>query len=258
MERLKDQVAIVTGGGNGIGRAFSLGLAAEGAKVVVADVDEQAAEEVVAELTNAGREAPGRGPAWAQACGVDVADAASTEEMARRTLERFGRIDILVTCAAIYANLARKEFLEIELEEWNRVLAVNLTGAQLCARAVLPAMKEQGSGSIVNMGSVNTVLAPAGRAHYSAGKAALENLTKTLAREMGPFGVRVNTLSPGLVKTGRAAVPEERYERMAQERALRRELRPEDLVGPLVFLCSEDASMITGHSLVVDGGQIFQ
>ena len=249
MERLKDKVAIVTGGANGIGRAFSLGLAAEGAKVIVADVDKQAAEELAAELTRTGREC--------HAYGVDVADGASAQEMAHQTLERFGRIDILVTCAAIYATLARKEFLEIEPEEWNRVLAVNLTGAQLCARAVLPAMKEQRSGVIVNMGSVNTVLAPEGRAHYSAGKAALENLTKTLAREMGPFGIRVNTLCPGLVRTGRAAVPDERYERMARERALRRDLLPEDLVGPLVFLCSEDARMITGHTLVVDGGQIF-
>ena len=250
MERLNDKVAIITGGANGIGRAFSLGLAAEGAKVVVADVDQEAVQRFAAEMGQTGREC--------LACTAEVSDETSTREMAEQALERFGRIDILVTCAAIYANLARKEFLEIDLEEWNRVLAVNLTGAQLSARAVLPAMKEQRSGAIVNMGSVNTVLAPAGRAHYSAGKAALENLTKTLAREMGQYGIRVNTLSPGLVKTGRAAVTEERYERVAHERALQRELLPEDLVGPLVFLCSDDASMITGHTLVVDGGQIFQ
>ena len=250
MERLNDKVAIITGGANGIGRAFSLGLAAEGAKVVVADVDQEAVQRFAAEMKQTGREC--------LACTAEVSDETSTREMAEQALERFGRIDILVTCAAIYANLARKEFLEIDLEEWNRVLAVNLTGAQLSARAVLPAMKEQRSGVIVNMGSVNTVLAPAGRAHYSAGKAALENLTKTLAREMGQYGIRVNTLSPGLVKTGRAAVTEERYERVAHERALQRELLPEDLVGPLVFLCSDDANMITGHTLVVDGGQIFQ
>jgi len=118
------------------------------------------------------------------------------------------------------------------------------------------------SGSLTleqaTIGSVNTVLAPEGRAHYSASKAALENLTKTLAREMGPFGVRVNCLSPGLVRTGRAAhVSEERYQRTAEERALRREMLPEDLIGPLVFLCSDDARMVTGHTLVVDGGQIF-
>ncbi|OGO52186.1 MAG: hypothetical protein A2148_02890 [Chloroflexi bacterium RBG_16_68_14] len=250
MERLKGKVAIVTGGAGAIGSVFSLGLAKEGASVVVADVDEGAAQELASQLSSSGPDC--------LALRVDVADVASTEEMARRTLERFGRIDILVNAAAIYVTLARQEFLQIDPEEWNLVIGVNLTGAQLCARAVLPAMKEQGSGVIVNIGSVNTVLAPEGRAHYSASKAALENLTKTLAREMGPHGIRVNCLSPGLVHTGTAKlVPEERYQRIAQERALRREMLPEDLVGPLVFLCSEDARMVTGHTLVVDGGQIF-
>ncbi len=250
MERLKDRVAIVAGGAGGIGRAFASGLAAEGAKIVIADIDGEAAEELASELSAAGNDC--------LALRVDVVDEASTSAMARQTLERFGQIDCLVNAAAIYVTLQRREFLQIDPQEWNLVIAVNLTGAQLCARAVLPAMKEQGSGAIVNIGSVNTVLAPEGRAHYSASKAALENLTKTLAREMGPHGIRVNCLSPGLVRTGRAAlVPEERYQRTAQERALRKEMVPEDLVGPLVFLCSEDAAMVTGHTLVVDGGQIF-
>lgn len=249
MDRLKGKVAIVTGGAHGIGRVFCLGLAGEGANVVVADIDGAAAGQVAADVGRAG----GEGLALV----VDVGDVGSTEAMARQTLDRLGRIDILVTCAAIYATLERKPFLEIEPDEWNRVLAINLTGVQLCARAVLPAMKERRSGVIVNMGSVNTHLAPEGRAHYSAGKAALENLTKTLAREMGPFGIRVNALCPGLVRTGESVVPPERYERTAKERALRRDLLPEGLVGPLVFLCSDESSMVTGHSLVVDGGQIF-
>ena len=249
MERLQNKVAIITGGANGIGRAFSLGLANEGAHIVIADVDEEAAQRLATELSGSGKEC--------LPLSVDVADEASTQAMARQALERFGRIDILVTCAAIYATLQRKELLEIDLEEWNLVLRVNLTGPRLCARAVLPVMREQRSGSIVTMGSVNTHLAPAGRAHYSAGKAALENLTKTMAREEGPFGVRVNCLSPGLVRTGRAAVPDERYERIARELALQKDMLPEDLVGPLVFLCSDDAGMITGHTLIVDGGQIF-
>jgi len=250
MKRLEGRVAVVTGGANGIGRVFSLGLSLEGAKVVVADVDDEAGRHLEREIADGDREA--------LYVHTDVADVASTEALARQALERFGRIDVLVNCAAIYATLERKPFLEIEPTEWDLVLRVNLTGAQLCSRAALPAMKEQRSGVIVNMGSVNTHLVPEGRAHYSAGKAALENLTKTLAREMGPFGVRVNCLSPGLVRTGRAGlVSEERYQRTARERALRRELHPEDLVGPLVFLCSDEAHMITGHTLVVDGGQIF-
>lgn len=249
MNRLEGKVAIITGGANGIGRAFSRGLAKEGAHVTVADVDDENAVELAAELT-------ATGPA-ALAVHVNVADETSTREMVQRTREAFGHVDILVTCAAIYAKLERKPFLEIDPEEWDLVLRINLTGAQLCARAVLPAMQERHSGAIVNMGSVNTHLVPAGRAHYNAGKAALENLTRTLAREFGPYGIRVNCIAPGLVRTGRASVPEERYIQTAQDRALEGELLPDDLVPPLVFLCSEDARMVTGHTLVVDGGQIF-
>lgn len=249
MNRLEGKVAIVTGGANGIGRAFSQGLAKEGAHVVVADVADAAAEELAAELTTTGPEA--------LAVHVDVADEASTQAMAKAAREAFGRIDILVTCAAIYANLQRKPFLEIDVAEWDLVLRINLTGVQLSAKAVLPTMQEQRSGAIVNMGSVNTHLVPAGRAHYNAGKAGLENLTRSLAREFGPDGIRVNSLAPGLVRTGRAAVPDERYEQTANDRALQREMLPEDLVPPLIFLCSEDARMVTGHTLVVDGGQIF-
>lgn len=247
MERLKDRVAIVTGGAHGIGRVFCGGLAGEGAKVVVADVNEELANEAVAELTAAGHDT--------MFCIVDVTNEESTRSMARQTLDRFGRIDILVACAAIYSTLERKAFSEMDVAEWSKVLDVNLHGAVLSIRAVLPAMQEQGAGVVITMGSVNSFLAPAGRAHYSAGKAALENLTKTLARELGPSGIRVNALSPGLVRHTGTIVPEERYDRVARERALRRDLDAEDLVGPLVFLCSDEAAMITGHSLIVDGGQ---
>lgn len=247
MQRVSGKVAIVTGGAGGIGSAFCRGLAREGARVVIADIDEAGAREEASKLGDD-----------CLALKVDVTSAESTELLARATLERFGRIDILVNTAAIYMTLERKPFSEIDLVEWNRVLSVDLNGSALCTRAVLPAMKEQGAGVIINMGSVNTHLVPEGRTHYNAAKAAVEALTRTLARELGPLGIRVNALAPGLVRTGRAQfVPEERYERTARERALRREMTPEDLVGPLVFLCSDDARMVTGHVLVVDGGQIF-
>jgi NAD(P)-dependent dehydrogenase (short-subunit alcohol dehydrogenase family) len=250
MERLAGKVAIVTGGAGGIGRAFSLGLAREGARVVIADLDEEGAKKLATALAGEGRES--------LAFGLDVTSEESTLALAEATLERFGRIDILVNTAAIYVSLERKPILEIDMQEWNRVLGVDFTGTALCSRAVLPAMKAQGGGVIVNMGSVNTHLVPEGRTHYNSAKAAVEALTRTLAREAGPFGVRVNALAPGLVRTGRAQfVSEERYEKTAQDRALRREMTPEDLVGPLVFLCSDDAAMVTGHVLVVDGGQIF-
>ena len=247
MERLRGKVAIVTGGAGGIGHAFARGLAGAGARVVIADMDEAGAGALASELGGD-----------ALAFKLDVTSVESTQELARVALERFGRIDILVNTAAIYVTLERKPFAEIDLAEWNRIFAVDLTGSALCARAVLPAMKQQGAGVIINMGSVNTHLVPEGRTHYNAAKAAVEALTRTLARELGPHGIRVNALAPGLVRTGRAhLVPEERYQRAASERALRREMTPEDLIGPLVFLCSDDASMVTGHVLVVDGGQIF-
>ena len=247
MDRLRGKVAIVTGGAGGIGHAFARGLAGAGARVVIADMDEAGAGALASALGGD-----------ALALKVDVTSVESTQALASAALERFGRIDILVNTAAIYVTLERKPFDEIDLAEWNRIFAVDLTGSALCARAVLPAMKQQGAGVIINMGSVNTHLVPEGRTHYNAAKAAVEALTRTLARELGPHGIRVNALAPGLVRTGRAhLVPEERYQRVASERALRREMTPEDLVGPLVFLCSDDASMVTGHVLVVDGGQIF-
>src|SRR3990172_8320946 len=250
MERLTGKVAIVSGAAGGIGRAFATGLAREGARVALPARAEPGAQELALELEREGREC--------LALRLDVTSTESTEAMVRATLERFGRIDILVNTAAIYVTLERKPFLEIDWAEWNRVLAVDLTGSAMGARAVLPAMQEQGSGAIINMGSVNTHLVPEGRTHYNAAKAAVENFTRTLAREVGPLGIRVNALAPGLVRTGRAhLVPEERSQQTAQERALRKELLPEDLVGPLVFLCSDDARMVTGHTLVVDGGQIF-
>jgi 3-oxoacyl-[acyl-carrier protein] reductase len=250
MGRLDGKVAIVTGGSGGIGHVFAEGLADHGASVFVGDVDEAGAANVAAAIEERGHRA--------LAARVDVTSLESTEELARLAIARFGRIDILVNAAAIYVTLERTPFSEVDLAEWAKVLNVDFNGTALCSRAVLPAMKEQGSGAIVNMGSVNTHLVPEGRTHYNSAKSAVETFTRTLAREVGPFGIRVNALAPGLVRTGRAhLVPDERYERTAKERALRREMKPEDLIGPLVFLCSDDAAMVTGHVLVVDGGQIF-
>lgn len=250
IDRLEGKVAIVTGAAGGIGSGLARGLAQENAHVVAADFDEAGAHALAEGLRREGHDCtPFK---------LDVIDEASTQALARETIDRYGRIDILVNAAAIYVSLERKAFAEIDLAEWNRVLAVDFTGSALCAKAVLPAMKEQGSGVIINVGSVNTHLVPEGRAHYNSTKAAVETLTRSLARELGPFGIRVNAIAPGLVRTGRAKlVPEERYQRTAKERALRREMTPDDLVGPLVFLCSDDAAMVTGHVLVVDGGQIF-
>jgi NAD(P)-dependent dehydrogenase (short-subunit alcohol dehydrogenase family) len=249
-KRLEGKVAIVTGAAGGIGSGLAAGLAKHGARVVAADFDEAGAHALADGLQREGFECT--------AVKVDVTSEQSAQAMAAVAFDAYGRIDILVNAAAIYVSLERKAFDQIDLAEWNRILAVDFSGTAFCARAVLPVMKQQGSGVIVNMGSVNTHLVPEGRTHYNSTKAAVETLTRTLARELGPLGIRVNALAPGLVRTGRAKlVSEERYQKTASERALRREMTPEDLVGPLVFLCSDDAAMVTGHVLVVDGGQIF-
>jgi NAD(P)-dependent dehydrogenase (short-subunit alcohol dehydrogenase family) len=249
-KRLEGNVAVVTGAAGGIGSGLALGLATQGARIVAADFDEPGAHALAEGLHRQGHECT--------AVKVDVTSEPSAQAMAAVAFDAYGRIDILVNAAAVYVSLERKPFDQVDMAEWNRVLAVDFTGSAMCARAVLPVMKKQGSGAIVNMGSVNTHLVPEGRTHYNSAKAAVEALTRTLARELGPFGIRVNALAPGLVRTGKAhLVPEERYQKTASERALRREMTPEDLVGPLVFLCSDDAAMVTGHVLVVDGGQIF-
>jgi NAD(P)-dependent dehydrogenase (short-subunit alcohol dehydrogenase family) len=244
--RLREKVVIVTGGARGIGRAYGLGVAAEGAKVVVADV---------ADGKPAVKEIEGLG---AQALGVecDVSREEDTLRLATETLARFGRIDVLVNNAALYGALRRRPFMEIPLEEWDRVMAVNLRGLFLCARAVFPAMKAQGKGKIINIASGTFFKGVPNYIHYTTSKGGVVGFTRSLARELGDFGIRVNAIAPGFTLSGENEknMPEEGRAANVRMRMLKRAEVPGDIVGTLVFLASDDSDFITGQTIVVDGG----
>jgi len=248
--RLAGRVAIVTGGGHGIGKAYALGMAREGAKLVIAEIDAIAAEEVAADLRRQGYEAIG--------VKTDVGDRASVESMAKRAVEAFGQIDILVNNAAIFATvpMSRSPFDEIGIDEWDRMMRVNLRGTWLAARAVVEHMRKRGYGKIINISSGTALKGSPNRIHYVTSKAGVLGFTRTLALELGKDGIRVNCIAPGstLSEEDPDAKTVAMRERAAGERALARVQKPEDLVGAVVFFASADSDFVTGQTLVVDGG----
>jgi len=250
MGRLDDKVIIVTGGGQGIGRAYCQGLAGEGAKVVVADIDGRAADQVAQALGESGQDA--------LAVVADVTQQDATQRMAQEVKERFGRIDGLINNAAMYqrANMSRGPFEEISVEEWDRLMSVNLKGLFLCARAVVPHMKEQGAGKIINISSGTVFFGSPQILHYVTSKAGVIGFTRALARELGEFNINVNAIAPGLTMSmdDMPADMMARNEQRLTARSLRRNEMPEDLVGTAIFLCSQDSDFMTGQTLVVDGG----
>ena len=250
MNRLDGRVAIVTGGGHGIGKAYARRLADEGARVVIAEIDAAAAERVAAELAAGGRQA--------LAVGTDVSDRASVDEMARRAIAAWGRIDVLVNNAAIFATvpMSRAPFDQIDPAEWDRMMAVNLRGTWLASCAVIPQMRKQRYGKIINVSSGTALKGSASRIHYVTSKAGILGFTRTLAREVGGDNICVNCVAPG--STLSEENPDEGVLKMrgaaAADRALRRVQKPEDLVGAVAFFASSDSDFITGQTLVVDGG----
>ena len=246
---LKDKVIIVTGAAGGLGREYALRFAQEGAKVVLADVQapDKAAERCKAE----GGEA--------LALRVDVSDEAQTQEMARRTFERFGRIDGLLNNAGLMRDLATKSILDVDMETWDRVFAVNARGTFLCIRAVFPYMRDQGRGTIVNVSSGSTLrtarAADENNPHYVASKSAIIGITRSVARELGQHNINVVTVAPGSTTSDQevALPPEQAYPEPAA--ALGRRAVPSDLTGVMAFLFSDDARFITGQMIVVNGGR---
>jgi NAD(P)-dependent dehydrogenase (short-subunit alcohol dehydrogenase family) len=248
MGRLSGRVAIVTGGAEGIGATYAKALAAEGAKVCVADI--QPHEGVIGAIKSAGGDAIG--------CKCDVTDVGQVAAMVKATLEAFGGIHILVNNAAVFARLsAVKPFEQLTREEWDLALAVNVRGVFECTRAVLPAMRRQGSGKVINVASGTAFKGTAGMLHYVASKGAVVSMTRSLANELGKDNITCNCIAPGLVMTDaiktqpgidhiRAGAIESRF--------LKRTQSPDDLVGTLIYLASKDSDFVSGQIIVVDGG----
>jgi len=247
--RLEGKVAIVTGGGRGLGKAFCLKLAEEGAKIVVVDVIDTTG--TVKEIEERNGSAIG--------LKVDVSQEEDTQRMAEETVAKFGRIDVLVNNAAIFYGLERKSFQDISTEEWDRLMAVNVKGQWLCAKAVAPEMKKQGKGKIINVASNVAFTGHVGFLHYLTSKAAILGLTRGLAGELGEHGICVNSLCPGMAMTEARKLyttDEQAVERARKEQLIKRPQQAEDLVGIVAFLASDESDLMTGQTVVVDGGWI--
>jgi NAD(P)-dependent dehydrogenase (short-subunit alcohol dehydrogenase family) len=252
--RLDSKVAIVTGAGgrgNSIGRAYALGLADAGAAVVVADLNAQGAGAVADEIIARGGKAI--------SVPVDVADEASTLAMAAAAISAFGGVDILVNNAALMVDISHDNCETITLESWNKAFAVNLNGALLCSRAVIPSMRSRGGGRIVNQTSGGAFPATG---LYGISKLALVGLTTTLARQFGKEGITCNAIAPGNVTSdaGRMLVPDDSpfIKFLEMTVATRPRGEPDELVGALLLLCSQAGAWITGQTIHVDGGWIMR
>jgi 3-oxoacyl-[acyl-carrier protein] reductase len=247
MGRFDDKVAIVTGAGQGIGEAYAHALAAEGARVVVADINATAGEKVAKEIAAESGEA-----VFAE---VDVSDPESTSAMATLAVERFGGIDYLVNNAAIYGGMKLDFLLTVDWSYYKKFMGVNMDGALLCTRACAPHMTERGGGAIVNQSSTAAWLYSG---FYGLAKVGVNGLTQQLAHELGGSRIRINAIAPGPTDTEatRTVTPGTIVEDMVKGLPLKRMGRPDDLVGMCLFLLSDEAGWITGQIFNVDGGQI--
>ncbi len=244
--RLAGKAAVVTGGAHGIGRAIAERFAAEGARVVVADIDEHGSETVAATIRDAGGDAI--------ALAADVSDSGSVDALFAATTGRFGGIDVLVNNAGLVNT--ERHALDGDDDWWDRIIAVNLRGVWLCASRAAQIMAEQGGGSIINVSSGGATKAHRGNAAYDAAKGGIEAFSRALALDLGPYGVRVNILVPGSIDT-RGMDDLTRRER-GETIPLGRVGDPDDMTGPAVFLASDDARYVTGQATVVDGGLLAQ
>jgi NAD(P)-dependent dehydrogenase (short-subunit alcohol dehydrogenase family) len=236
--RLKGRVALVTGGAQGIGAAIADGLRADGAEVVIADLN------------------PPEGGIQA-----DVADEAEVERMVGEVVARHDRLDILVNNAGLYASLTMRPFTEIPLDEWRQVMEVNVASMFLTCRAAVPVMRANGGGKIVNISSGTPFRGVPFLLHYVTSKGAIVALTRALAKELGKDGIHVNCVAPGFTMSAGVEAHPEVIEKLRDvsiaSRTIQRDQVPEDVVGAVVFLCTPAADFITGQTMVIDGGQYF-
>jgi len=248
--RFEGKVAIVTGAAGGIGEAYARGLAAEGASVVIADLDEEKGEKTAADIAGAG----GGDCAFVP---VDVSDPVSTQAMADAAVERFGGIDLLVNNAAIYGAMQFDLLLTVDWDYYRKFMGVNMDGALLCTRACYQHMAKRGGGAIVNQSSTAAWLYSG---FYGLAKVGMNGLTQQLAHELGGQGIRVNAIAPGPTDTEatRNQVGEGMVNTLVKDLAIKRPGTPTDMVGACLFLLSDDAAWVTGQILAVDGGQIFR
>lgn len=248
MGRLDGHVAIVTGAAQGIGAQYAKAIAGEGAKVCVSDILDPAA--TVETIAASGGEAIGTV--------TDVSSQDDCQAMVAKTVETFGKLDILVTNAAMFASLDRRSFLEIGNDEWDKVIDVNVTGVFKTVKAAIPEMRKNGWGKIVNISSSTIHNGVPLFLHYVSSKGAIDAFTRALAREVGDDNIGVNCIAPGLTFSDQIEEKRDELEFVRQlslnARAFKRDQFPKDLLGTLLFLCSHDSDFMTGQSIVVDGG----
>lgn len=249
--KLKDRVAIVTGGAQGIGRAIAIGLARAGAHVMIADRQEEKARQVADEIREIGRRS--------SALLVDVADLQALSRMIDRTVEELNSVDILINNAGISMPTP---FFETTEGDWDRIMGINLKAVFFASQYAADRMKENRGGKIVNVASTSAFVAGRGEVPYAISKAGVRMLTAALSAELAPYHINVNAIAPGLIKTPMTEryfpTPEAFEARVESKVPMGRAGTPEDLVGAVVFLCSEEADYVTGHTLLVDGGWLTQ
>jgi NAD(P)-dependent dehydrogenase (short-subunit alcohol dehydrogenase family) len=249
----ENKTAIVTGGASGLGESYVRAFAEKGARVALVDVQKEAGAALADELRASGHKA--------LFVAADVSSETDTAKMAEAVMTEFGSIDVLVNNAALYKSLeAKRPFDEISLDEWDRMMQVNVRGVWLCCKSVVAHMREAGRGKIINMASAAVHAGVPYYAHYSASKGAIIALTRAIARELGSHNINVNAVAPGLVDNpaSRKLNPGAYMERATAGRALARHMKDHDLVGTILFLASDDSDFITGQTFVVDGGSVMQ